>query len=102
MGSCFEEYKWYIISLGVFSIASLLANVGFLVKYCKGEDKVPENVTIPYTQGKEEVEMETFVMHIGGARGSSGVPGWAVKEYLSETTGTSKGSSTVGTQSTDV
>ncbi len=92
-----------MLALGTLSLASLLANIRFIVKYCTNrEEKVPENVTIPYTQGKGEVEMETFVMHIGGARGSSGVPGWAVKEYLSETTGTSKGSSTVGTQSTDV
>ena len=91
-----------MLALGALSMASLLANVGFIVKYCTREKKVPENVTIPYTQGKGEVEMETFVMHIGGARGSSGVPGWAVKEYLSETTGTSKGSSKVGTTSTDV
>ena len=102
MDSCFEEYRWYMLALGGLSLASLIANVGFIVKYCTREKKVPENVTIPYTQGKGEVEMETFVMHIGGAPGSSGVPGWAVKEYLSGPTRTNKGSSTADTKSTDV
>ena len=102
MDPCLEEYKWYMAAFGAITLASILTNIVCALKWRKTKEKTPENVTIPYTQGKGEVEMETFVMHIGGARGSSGVPGWAVKEYLSETTGTSKGSSTVGTQSTDV
>ncbi len=102
MAPCLEEYKWYMVAFGTLSVASLLANVGFVIKYFTYKEKVPENVTIPYTQDKGEVEMETFVMHIGGAPGSSGVPSWAVKEYLSGTSRTSKDSSKARIGSTDI
>jgi len=102
MAPCLEEYKWYMVAFGTLSVASLLANVGFVIKYLINKEKAPENVTIPYSRGKGEVEMETFVMHIGGGRpGSSGVPSWAVKEYLSGPTRTSKDSSKARIGSTD-
>jgi len=69
-----------MVAFGSLSLASILANIGFIIKYYTKKEKTPENVTIPYTQGRGEIELETFVMHIGGTPRSTEIPNVVVKE----------------------